>query len=751
MIKHIGKIENFGIYKKYSRPVETNDFGIKNLFYGWNYSGKTTLSRLFHQLERKSISPDFSGCKFVIETDSVTITENNISECQNIVRVFNSDFISENLNFTGERFNPILLLGSESEVAQKNIDRYEEINKKIRERISILKAKRSSLESDYSMAKRNTAAQIKTTLGIVQSYNATHLSQDIARVLLLEKSNLLNDEEYTKNLKLALTQEGEKPKKIDQIKGPPSIVDIYDEALSLLPSIPSFSNTIEHLKKNPEIERWVDEGRKIHKTKESCEFCGNSLDPKRLDELKEHFSKDLLDHKSRIEALKEKAIKSKAELALPTEDRLFPQLKSQFISGKDELEKSIKAFNAYLEKLVDDIAEKIESVFTSITPSPIPDGAESNLSNAIEKVNVVINLHNETEEHFTKEKSNAFSRVKFHLVEKFIEEQKELKTEKKIKTTKNNIEKYSAISLKIYSKEEEQRAIISKAQIGREEINKKLSAMLGSETIQIKVTQQGSEERFQLIRKSGRPAKNLSDGERTAIAFSYFLTKLKELEPEDFSQSIIYIDDPISSLDANHIFQVTAAIKELFFKKDDSSAWTTTCQQIFISTHNFDFFSLIRELNPKKKTTSPLYLIKRINDGESTLTNMPDSLSKYSSEYHFLFETIYNFHISENKTDHEILMLLPNAVRRFIELYTYSRVPSDQGVTVDTRAEKLFGAVTAKRILKVLHFFSHGNSVERLAGNSELIFDTEYVIKELFDFIRDNDSLHWESLLEART
>lgn len=95
--------------------------------------------------------------------------------------------------------------------------------------------------------------------------------------------------------------------------------------------------------------------------------------------------------------------------------------------------------------------------------------------------------------------------------------------------------------------------------------------MLGSEAIQIKVTKDtAGQERFQLVRKNGAVAKNLSDGERTAIAFSYFLTKLKELTHDDFKEAIVYIDDPISSLDSNHIFQITAAINEMFFPKSNN-------------------------------------------------------------------------------------------------------------------------------------------------------------------------------------
>ncbi|MCQ3823121.1 hypothetical protein JEG40_12240, partial [Streptococcus agalactiae] len=80
----------------------------------------------------------------------------------------------------------------------------------------------------------------------------------------------------------------------------------------------------------------------------------------------------------------------------------------------------------------------------------------------------------------------------------------------------------------------------------------------------------------------------------------------------------------------------------------------------------------------------------------------------------FLFEVIYRFHQAPDKTDHTTLMLLPNAMRRFIELYTYSRLPGVMKETVDQRAEALFGIEKSKRILKVFHYFSHANTIDRL-------------------------------------
>lgn len=145
-----------------------------------------------------------------------------------------------------------------------------------------------------------------------------------------------------------------------------------------------------------------------------------------------------------------------------------------------------------------------------------------------------------------------------------------------------------------------------------------------------------------------------------------------------------------------------------------------------------------------------LYLIRKIAEKTSTLEDMPVSLARYQSEYHFLFDVIYRFHKAPDKTAHEVLMLLPNAVRRFTELYTYSRLPGPKdSEQVDERAEVLFGTERAKRILKIFHYFSHGNTLDRLAGNNELIFDLEHAVKDLIDAITETDEPHMEALIVA--
>ncbi|TOB48616.1 AAA family ATPase, partial [Vibrio parahaemolyticus] len=73
---------------------------------------------------------------------------------------------------------------------------------------------------------------------------------------------------------------------------------------------------------------------------------------------------------------------------------------------------------------------------------------------------------------------------------------------------------------------------------------------------------------------TGKLANNLSEGEKTAIAFVYFVTKLKEHD-NDIKETIVVVDDPVSSFDSNHLFHSYS-----FLKKHCENA-----KQLFVMTH----------------------------------------------------------------------------------------------------------------------------------------------------------------------
>ena len=100
MIKKIKSIKNFGVFDNYQTSADLPDFKKYNLIYGWNTSGKTTLSRLLRCFELQAIHDDFSQAVFQLQTNNGIISNENLDQHTSI-RVFNKDFIDENV-FTQE-------------------------------------------------------------------------------------------------------------------------------------------------------------------------------------------------------------------------------------------------------------------------------------------------------------------------------------------------------------------------------------------------------------------------------------------------------------------------------------------------------------------------------------------------------------------------------------------------------------------------------------------------------------------------
>lgn len=114
-----------------------------------------------------------------------------------------------------------------------------------------------------------------------------------------------------------------------------------------------------------------------------------------------------------------------------------------------------------------------------------------------------------------------------------------------------------------------------------------------------------------------------------------------------------------------------------------------------------------------------------------------------------MFSIIHGYNESTDKTDIELLLSIPNAMRRFLELYTFAKIPLYSDSTVDQRAEILFGPEKSLRVLKVLHHFSHLNNIERIAANTDLISDVETAVKEIIDHLINKDKMHYDALLQS--
>lgn len=70
------------------------------------------------------------------------------------------------------------------------------------------------------------------------------------------------------------------------------LIDYISQVKELISRKITLSQVLTELVENDLLQAWVDEGRNIHKDKNTCGFCGSLITPKRRKELDEHFGKE---------------------------------------------------------------------------------------------------------------------------------------------------------------------------------------------------------------------------------------------------------------------------------------------------------------------------------------------------------------------------------------------------------------------------------------------------------------------------
>ena len=125
MIVRINSLKQFGIFKDFD-GTNIRQFEKYNLVYGWNGTGKSTLSNLFSCLEFCALTPRFSTGQFSIALeDGSTITEATLPSSKLKVQVFNQRFIHENIDWD-KSVKSILLIAKEKIEDLQKLDKLKE-------------------------------------------------------------------------------------------------------------------------------------------------------------------------------------------------------------------------------------------------------------------------------------------------------------------------------------------------------------------------------------------------------------------------------------------------------------------------------------------------------------------------------------------------------------------------------------------------------------------------------------------------
>jgi wobble nucleotide-excising tRNase len=158
----------------------------------------------------------------------------------------------------------------------------------------------------------------------------------------------------------------------------------------------------------------------------------------------------------------------------------------------------------------------------------------------------------------------------------------------------------------------------------------------------------------------------ISKGEENNLIWSIFFTLINlviaernitdksERSTNEFDHlRYIFIDDPVSSLDENHLIQLAVDIAQLIKSSEFESSRTDI--KFIITTHNPLFYNVLyNELNLKNG-----YILRRFEDGKFSLEEKKGD-SNRSFSYHLYLKQLLQEAVKENKIEKYHFTLLRN-------------------------------------------------------------------------------------------
>ena len=262
-------------------------------------------------------------------------------------------------------------------------------------------------------------------------------------------------------------------------------------------------------------------------------------------------------------------------------------------------------------------------------------------------------------------------------------------------------------------------------------VNENLALLLpGDDILAVKLDETDFE-----FQRGGRVAKNMSDGEKTAVAFSYFLAKLNE-GPAPLDETIIVLDDPISSLDENHIYAVHSICENRLSK----------ARQLFVLTHNSSFFGLSKDWM-KGKASSFYQTDRKQSENQewySTIARLDRMLYRFKSNYHYNYCQLKM--LSEKQSPAlEELIAVPNQVRSLLEAYLGFIFP-EKGNLDDKLPRIIPSNEVSKLVIKFANENSHAHSLSQATEIAAYIVHTKQVISYVLSAIQAHNPEHVASL-----
>lgn len=761
MITRINQVREYRVFQRWTWTHDVPDFAAVNLIYGINGTGKSTLASLL----RETVADDgwLSGLDVnVLSEDGTARRATGHSDPMwDAIRVFNSDYVNANLKFdeqSGSSAAPLLVLGEQrveqEEELRQTLSRLDEIAEelpKARQQLKKDKVARDALATD-------TARLVVQELGVLggryapRSYNAAKVRPLLSSEAQQEETDAA---QVSSDLSLIRSDSKQSVRLPEVVEF--ALVDICAAASSVLAES-AIATAISDLVEHPAHARWVQSGLPLHEERDTCVFCDSVLTKERRDALTAHFDESVRDLEARIAKLDSRLADVRAECesavkSLPGASELLDSEAGDYRQAKVDIETQLKQFLASANTVSARLRSKRDSLFAPLNHSIDLGVTELSLRTACD----VMERHNATVSEFDSKRAAAAKRIEVVRISEVAEKYRELASAIDVQEKAIDMAENEEVLLR------DRKTALSSRDLDAlpiaRQLDRDLAQLLGRDELKFRV-----EGRGYAITRNGAPARHLSEGERNAISLLYFLRSLESHETR-LANSVVVVDDPVSSLDDNSIVGASTHL------------WTrlvgqSKCRQLFLLTHNFELFRMwTSQLDhyPQRRDAKLEYRIYEMRckvqqAGDSTYKRVPILLpwpddkkvrTRLRSEYHYLFWRVSTAWHDCNadpspERDIEAATILPNACRRLLEGFLGFKYPDLLGNLHDQIMELADDSVSEAmraRVLRFVHAYSHNESADTTASSARP--ESVEMLGIVLEFIKTVDERHFEAMCRA--
>ncbi|GAA8577719.1 AAA family ATPase [Helicobacter pylori] len=659
--------------------IEMGEFKDYNVIFGNNGCGKTSLTRAFELLISKNkhiekyrtiSTAESPSIEFECEDGSYKIEPNsNIGVPSFKVEIYNSDFLHNNAPFNSEfglkklDDGVIILEGSVLGEETKEINQLKNCREKVEKRqkkikdendTETLSAKQESEIKKYDeeiekIRKKVTSKTIQIILDEIKINNICEVSKNKFKV----------QEDALTNLEKDFDELDEAMKKFDDLKEMELPKD-YQTIKDKLESLFSFDIDKEAGQVSEEIKEhiskvgreFIEKGIELQKEMpdNACPFCTQEITNNIIQVYTSYFNKRIEQFKrdsSKVSGTLKKILEQwNIKEILQSFERFEPFMKQDFSTNKESLKNALEQIKVLLEKLQKEVDKKggvkNEKEFQEIDKE-LSENYEK-LQKCVNETRNILNQKKEQKEKLEKLKIDLKeARIKKAKHDSYDWQKSKREAERKLSVLNCRHERLNRLLEKIDKKLKE---LYDQKRPDIETINNYLKAL--------NLPKYSLDKDYRIVLNSDALENSeakiiLSDGEKTTLAFAYFLARLKLFyKKEDLKNLIVVIDDPISSLDEQRIYNTTCLVakinqelarEKLSNEKDKA--------QVFVLTHNHTFMA--RLINVVGKHACYFQLER--HQGQLKIVCKDRVNGYFDTFYLLLFKEVYAFAKKEKVQD----------------------------------------------------------------------------------------------------